>query len=60
MTNKNISSVDFKKELTGLFGQPLNEKAEVAAPDLLKNISAMTEGVSQDEIIINLDVLALA
>lgn len=60
MNNMNMSINDFKNLLTDLFGQPLNQKAEVAALDFLQNISFIAEGISQDSIIINVDVLSLA
>lgn len=60
MTNENMSFADFKNLLADLFGQPLNQKAEVAAQDFWQNVSAISEGVSQGSISINVDVLALA
>ncbi|MCF7981915.1 MAG: hypothetical protein K9K86_08015 [Pseudomonadales bacterium] len=60
MTELNMSLDDFKSILTDLFGQPLNDKAEVAAQDFWQNVSAISEGVSQGSIAINVDVLSLA
>jgi hypothetical protein len=60
MNNMNMSIDDFKNLLTDLFGQPLNQKAEVAALDFLQNISSIAEGISQGSITINVDVLALS
>ncbi|MBW2664223.1 MAG: hypothetical protein JRD93_20165 [Deltaproteobacteria bacterium] len=60
MSNVNIPFYDFKRLLSDLFGQPLNQKAEVAAHDFWQNISAMADGISQGSIAINVDVLALA
>lgn len=60
MMEVNMSLDDFKSVLADLFGQPLNEKAEVAAQDFWQNISAISDGVSQGSISINVDVLALA
>lgn len=55
-----MSFDDFKSLLVNLFGQPLNQKAEVAAQDFWQNISAIADGISQGSIVINVDVLALA
>ncbi len=55
-----MSLDDFKSVLSTLYGQPLNEKAEVAAQDFWQSASAISEGVSQGTIAINVDVLALA
>ena len=60
MTEINISLDDFKSLLTDLFGQPLNQEAEVAARDFWQNISAITEGVSQGSISIYPDFIFLA
>ena len=60
MTDVNMSLDDFKRLLTDLFGQPLNQKAEVAAQDFWENVSAIADGVSQGSISIHVDVLALA
>ena len=60
MSNVNMSFDDFKILLVNLFGQPLNQKTEVAAQDFWQNISAMADGISQGSIVINVDVLALA
>ncbi len=60
MTNVNISFEDFKRLLSDLFGQPLNQKTEVAAQDFWQNVSAIADGISQDSIAIHVDVLALA
>lgn len=51
---------DFKNLLVDLFGQPLNQEAEVAARDFWKNVSLIAEGVSQGNIAINVDVLSLS
>ena len=47
MTSVNISFDDFKSVLTDLFGQSLNQKAEVAAQNFWENVSAISDGVSQ-------------
>ena len=60
MSNVNISFYDFKILLSDLFGQPLNQKAEVAAHDFWQNISVISDGISQGSIAINVDVLRLA
>jgi len=60
MTNVNTSFDDFKNVLADLFGQPLNQKAEVAAQNFWENISALSDGVSRGSIVVNVDVLALA
>ncbi len=60
MTNANMSFADFKNVLADLFGQPLNQKAEVAAQNFWQNVSAISDGVSRGSIAINVDVLALA
>lgn len=60
MTNVNMSFDDFKNVLADLFGQPLNKKVEVAAQDFWQNVSAISDGVSQGSIAINVDVFALA
>jgi hypothetical protein len=60
MDKANMSFDDFKNVLADLFGQPLNQKAEVAAQDFWKNVSDISEGVSQGNIGINVDILALA
>ena len=51
---------DFKNLLAELFGQSLNQEAEVAAQDFWKNVSPIAEGVSQGTIAINVDVLSLS
>jgi len=60
MMEMNMSLDDFKSVLAELFGQPLNEKAEAATQDFWRNVYAISEGVSQGSIVINVDVLALA
>jgi len=60
MSNVNMPLDDFKSLLSELFGQPLNQKAEVAAQDFWQNILAMADGISRGSISINVDVLALA
>jgi hypothetical protein len=54
------TSDDFKKLLAELFGQPLNQQAEVAAQDFWQNVSLIAEGVSHGSIAINVDVLSLS
>ncbi|MBW1977820.1 MAG: hypothetical protein JRI79_07610 [Deltaproteobacteria bacterium] len=51
---------DFKNLLADLFGQPLNQEAEVAAEDFWKNVTVIAEGVSQGNIAINVDILSLS
>ncbi len=61
MTSIMIKSFDdFKNLLSELFGQTLNQEAEVAAQDFWKNVSSIAEGVSQGTIAINVDVLSLS
>ena len=60
MTQVNMSLDNFKSILADLLGQPLNEKADVAAQDFWQNACAISEGVSQGRITIHVDVLALA
>ena len=51
---------DFKNLLAELFGQPLNQEAEVAAQDFWQNISAIEDGILQGSLVINVDVFDLA
>lgn len=51
---------DFKSLLVDLFGQPLNQEAEMAARDFWQNISAITDGISQGSIFIYPDFLFLS
>ena len=60
INNMNMSLDDFKNLLAELFGQPLNQEAEVAARDFWQNVSPIAEGVSQGTIAINVDVLRLS
>ena len=60
MTNVNMSFEDFKNILADLFGQPLNQKAELAAQNFWQHVSAISSGVTQGSITINVDVIALA
>lgn len=60
MREANMSFNDFKNILADLFGQPLNEKAEMAAQDFWQNITPISEGILQGSISVNVDVLALA
>ena len=60
MINANMSLADFKDVLGDLFGQPLNQKAEVAAQNFWQNVSAISDGVSRGSISISVDVLSLA
>ena len=60
MTEANMTLDDFRVVLSDLFGQPLNQKAEVAAQDFWQHVSAIADGVSQGNIAIHVDVLALA
>ena len=59
MTDNKISFQDFKKLLSELFGQPLNENAEEFARDFWQNIAAIADGVSQGSIGIRVDMLTL-
>jgi len=60
MSELNISFDDFKGILADIFGQPLNENAEVAARDFWENVTTISEEIAHGSIAINVDVLALA
>ena len=60
MPEINSSLAAFMSLLSGLFGQPLNKEAKVAALDFWQNISTITDGVAQGSISIYPDFLFLA
>jgi len=54
-----ISFEEFKKTLEDVFGQPLNEKASLAAADFWRHMSRIRNGIRTREISILVDMLFL-